>query len=70
MFGNLPLETQYPTLFNIVHKKQAKVADVLSSVTLNVEFRRALVGNKLLEWDHLVTRMANIILQQGNDVFV
>jgi hypothetical protein len=40
---------QYPTLFNIVHKKQAKVVDVLSSITINVEFiRRALVGNKLL----------------------
>ena len=28
------------------------------------------MGNKLLEWNHLVARMANINLQQGNDSFI
>jgi hypothetical protein len=28
------------------------------------------VGNKLLEWNHLAARMANINLQQGTDSFV
>jgi hypothetical protein len=46
--GNPPLKTQHPTLFNIVHRKQAKVAEVLSSTPLNVSFRKALVGNKLV----------------------
>jgi hypothetical protein len=57
-------------LFNIVSKKQAKLADVLCSIPLNVEFRRALVRNKLLEWNHLVAIMANVNLQQGNGIFV
>jgi hypothetical protein len=46
-------------LFNIAHWKQAKLADVLSMIPLNVEFRRVLVGNKLLEWNHLAARVAN-----------
>ena len=45
--GNHPLKTQYPTLYNIARRKQAKVAEVLSTAPLNVSFRRALVGNKL-----------------------
>ena len=45
--GNHPLKTQYPTLYNIARRKQAKVAEVLSTTPLNVSFRRALVGNKL-----------------------
>ena len=28
------------------------------------------MGNKLTEWNSLVTRVANINLQQGQDVFV
>ena len=48
--GSQALKIQYLNLFNIVRKKQATVADVLNSTPLNVSFRRALVGNKLLEW--------------------
>jgi hypothetical protein len=54
--GKQPLQSQYTTLFNIVHRKQAKVVDILSSVPLHVEFRRALVENKLLEMEPLVAR--------------
>lgn len=69
--GNQLLKTQYPTLFNSVHKKQAKVTDISGSVPSNVEFRRALVVNKPLEWNHQVARMVvNINLQQGNDSLV
>jgi len=52
-------------MFNIVLRKEAKVAHVLSVVPINVEFRRALVGR-----NHIVARVANINLQHGNDVFV
>ena len=49
--GRVPLnKLQYPTLYNIVRHKQANVASILSTTPLNVSFRRALVGNKLLEW--------------------
>ena len=41
------------------------VDDVLNSTPLNVSFRRALVGNKLLEWQSLVARVAFINLNEG-----
>jgi hypothetical protein len=59
-----------PNLFNIVRKKQATVANVLNSTPLNVSFRRALVGNKLLEWQSLVVRVAFINLNEGCDTFI
>ena len=64
------MKIQYPNLFNIVHKKQAIVADVLNSTPLNVSFRRALVGNKLLEWQSLAARVAFINLNKGRDTFI
>jgi hypothetical protein len=36
---------------------------------LNLEYI-ALVENKLLEWNHLLARVTNFNLQQGDDVFV
>jgi hypothetical protein len=59
-----------PNLFNIVRKKQATVANVLNFTPLNVSFRRALVGNKLLEWQSLVVRVAFINLNEGCDTFI
>ena len=44
-------------MFNIVLRKEANVAHVLSVVPINVEFRRALVGR-----NHIVARVANINL--------
>jgi hypothetical protein len=66
--GRVPLKLQYPTLYNIVWHKQATIASILSTTLLNVSFRRALVGNKLLEWQHLVARIANIQLQVRRDI--
>jgi len=68
--GSQALKIQYPNLFNIVWKKQATVADVLNSTPLNVSFRRALVGNKLLEWQSLVARVVFINLNEGRDIFI
>ena len=42
--GNSPLRDQYPKLYNIVRKKQDTVADVL-------------IGNKLVMWNNLVSRL-------------
>ena len=67
--GSQPLKIQYLNLFKIVRKKQATVANVLNSAPLNVSFRRALVGNKLLEWQSLVARIAFINLNEGRDIF-
>jgi hypothetical protein len=45
--GNKPLKDKFPSLFNIVRRKQDFVAQVLSSVPLNISFRRNLVGANL-----------------------
>jgi hypothetical protein len=42
--GNEPLMKKYPALYNIVRKKNATVAQALSTTPLNVSFRRDLVG--------------------------
>ena len=44
--GNQKLKDQFPNLFNIVQRKYATVAKVLSSNPLNVSLRRTLVGDK------------------------
>ena len=61
--GNEPLKNQYPALYNIVRKKSALVSSVLSSIPLNVSFRRSLVANNLLSWHLLVARVMDIQLQ-------
>jgi len=68
--GNQPLKFRYPVLFNIVRKKHATVANVLSSSPLNISFRRALVGNKLFEWHSLVASLTHVNLEEGLDIFI
>jgi hypothetical protein len=38
-WGDSPLASQYPSLYNIVQCKQASIANVLSQVLLNIGFR-------------------------------
>jgi len=68
--GNEPLKNQYPALYNIVRKKSVLVSSVLSSIPLNVFFRRSLVANNLLSWHQLVARVMDIQLQDQSDSFV
>jgi hypothetical protein len=42
--GREHLMMKYPSLYNIERKKNASVAQVLSTTPLNVSIRRALVG--------------------------
>ncbi|WVZ95110.1 hypothetical protein U9M48_040912 [Paspalum notatum var. saurae] len=65
---NQSLKHQYHSLFNIVRNKYAIIAEVLSSSSLNIFFRRALLGDKLRDWHSLVLRVSNITLQEENDV--
>ena len=62
---NQKLKNQFPNLFNIVRKKHATVAEVLSSNPLNISFRRVLVGDKLTEWYNLVASLLHINLNEG-----
>jgi hypothetical protein len=65
-----------PCLYNIVRRKHVLVVDVLSVRTLNIEFRRALTGNKWDTWLLLVQRLmmvnliGNICVSLEKDVFV
>jgi hypothetical protein len=44
--GDQPLAKQYPSLYNIVRRRNVLVSDVLTSNTLNIEFRRTLSTDK------------------------
>ena len=66
---NSPLRDQYPQLYNIVRKKQDTVADVLSTKIPNLSWRRDLIGNKLVMWNNLVSRLSTIVLSQERDEF-
>nr|ABA98405.1 hypothetical protein LOC_Os12g27480 [Oryza sativa Japonica Group] len=42
----------------------------MSTTPLNISFRRAIVGQKLIEWNDLILRLANITLSNEKDCFV
>jgi len=45
------------------------VADVLSTQIPNLSWRRDLIGNKLVMWNNLVSRLSTIVLSQERDEF-
>jgi hypothetical protein len=68
--GDTPLALQYPSLYNIVRRKNVLVADVLSNNPLNIEFRRSLNGNRWAVWLQLVQRLMGVTLTEEPDAFV
>jgi hypothetical protein len=68
--GNQPLKDKFPSLFNIVRRKQDPVATVLASVPLNIYFRRNLEGRNLRDWHRIVASLQNMNLHGEKDVFV
>jgi hypothetical protein len=44
--GDTPLALQYPSLYNIVQRKDVFVANVLGQTPMNIGFRRLLTDNK------------------------
>lgn len=67
--GNVSFQQKYPSLYNIVRKKNDIVASVLSSVPLNVSFRRSLQDNDLRNWNELVMSIMHIQLNDNKDTF-
>ena len=67
---NKPLKDKFPSLFNIVRRKQDSVAQVLSLPTLNISFRRNLVGANLRDWHRIVASLQDVNLLEERDVFV
>ena len=67
--GKFTLSQQFPSLYNIARKKHISIAMVFSSMPLNISFRRGLVGNNLVSWYNLVARIAQVRLNEREDVF-
>ena len=67
--GNQPLKLKFPSLFNIVRRKQDTVAAILNSTPLNVSFRRALRGQNLNSWNRIVSSIADLQLSEDPDIF-
>jgi hypothetical protein len=67
--GEKPIAEQYPSLYNIVNRKNDTVAHVLSNTPLNIGFQRALTGNNWDRWLHLVQRLMQVHLSTQEDVF-
>jgi hypothetical protein len=67
--GATSLHEQYPALYNIVRYKGDTIAKVLETSPPNVSFRRDLLGQRLVSWNALLLRLANIHLQPRHDEF-
>ena len=65
----MPFKAKYPSLFMVVRDPHATMAKVLATRPLNLYFRRALVDNKLVEWQNLVAQIAHVQLVDGSDTF-
>ena len=68
--GNKPLKDKFPSLFNIVRRKHDSVAQVLSSIPLNISFRRNLVGANLSAWNRIVASIHDLNLTEHRDEFI
>ena len=68
--GMSSLKEQYPNLYNIVRRKNAMVADIMSFVPFNISFRRSLVGQNLVSWHNLVLPLVNVHLDDHPDTFI
>jgi hypothetical protein len=65
-----PLKSLFPAFYNIVRRKNASVRSVMSTISLNVAFRRSLTGVNLQAWHNVVVMVANIQLTNQKDRFV
>ena len=52
--GMSTLKEQYTNLYNIVRRKSAIVADIMSFVPLNISFSISLVGQNFDYWHNIV----------------
>ena len=63
--GNITLREHYPQLYNIAKEKHDTMADELNTHIPNISWRRDLIGNKLILWNNLLSRLEGIELRQG-----
>ena len=65
----MSFKDKYPSLYKVVRNPHVTVASVLATRPLNLYFMRALVDNKLVEWQNLVAQIAHVQLVGGSDTF-
>uniref|UniRef100_A0A452XI14 Reverse transcriptase zinc-binding domain-containing protein n=1 Tax=Aegilops tauschii subsp. strangulata TaxID=200361 RepID=A0A452XI14_AEGTS len=65
--GDAPLAIQYPFLYHIAQRKDNYVATILQTVSLNIQFRRSLLGERWDSWLHLVRRLMDVQLSDHGD---
>jgi hypothetical protein len=63
--GNKSLAIRYPSLYNIVHRKNVSVANVLNQNPLNITFCRTLTENRWTLWLQLAERPMFISVEWG-----
>jgi hypothetical protein len=51
--GQVSFKDKYPSIYNVVCDPHTTVAKVMATRPFNLSFRRALVDNKLVEWQTL-----------------
>uniref|UniRef100_A0A453L1G0 Uncharacterized protein n=1 Tax=Aegilops tauschii subsp. strangulata TaxID=200361 RepID=A0A453L1G0_AEGTS len=54
-------------MYRIVQRRDALVATIMQSIPLNIQFRRALVGDRWESWLHLVSRLMEVQLSHQPD---
>uniref|UniRef100_A0A452XTK1 Uncharacterized protein n=1 Tax=Aegilops tauschii subsp. strangulata TaxID=200361 RepID=A0A452XTK1_AEGTS len=54
-------------MYRIVQRRDALVATIMQSIPLNIQFRRALVGDRWEAWLHLVSRLMEVQLSHQPD---
>uniref|UniRef100_A0A453QWL8 Uncharacterized protein n=1 Tax=Aegilops tauschii subsp. strangulata TaxID=200361 RepID=A0A453QWL8_AEGTS len=54
-------------MYRIVQRHDALVATIMQSIPLNIQFRRALVGDRWESWLHLVSRLMEVQLSHQPD---
>lgn len=67
--GGETSKENFPMLYVIVRRKNTTVAQVFSTISLNVSFRRALTGGTLVAWLNLVSLVVQVTLKDGEDIF-
>jgi hypothetical protein len=67
--GPNTLREQYPNLYYIVRTKDDTIAKVLSTIPLNISFKRSLVEANLQSWHNLVMRIVQVHLNDRPDIF-
>jgi hypothetical protein len=64
-----PLSELYPNLYQFVCHPHDTIETIMSTTSLNISFHRALVGDKVIEWQNLMDKIAQVNLTNERDTF-